>query len=122
MVTVVIDVRKYLNKDKLDIDFVKGLSYPKGIATIVNITETELVFDNNKPKDVVEVVLDFAQLGVVKKFIMNITSLSKLFDEWGFDAEKWIGKQVRPVIDVFRNNLAGVVLLPEPSFKTGDKL
>jgi len=118
---MVIDVKKYLNKDKLDIDFVKGLSYPKGIATIVNVEESELVFDN-KPKDVIELVLDFAQLGVVKKFIMNITSLNKLADDWGFDAEKWIGKQVRPVIDVFRNNLAGVVLLPEPSFKTGDKL
>jgi len=107
-----IDVKKYLNKDKLDIDFVKGLTQPNGIATIVSITESELVY-NEKPKDVLECVLDFAKMGVMKKFILNITSMTKLAEEWGYDAEAWIGKQVRPVIDVFKNNLAGVVLLPE---------
>lgn len=108
-----LDVKQFLNKEKLDVEFVKNLHAGNNVGTIISSRLVTINDPKEGPKEVIELGVDFASLGLKKTCLANQTTLIKLSEGFeSFDAESWVGKQVIPSIEIWKNNRAGVVLDP----------
>lgn len=107
------DLNKYWDETKLDMDFVKSLTIMDRQATIVSIEEVMIKEqDTGNEKLVPEATLDFYKKKVIKKFLLNRTSKDNLRDGFGTSmASGLIGKRCYPSVKSFGNN-KGIVLNP----------
>lgn len=106
------DLNNYWDETKLDTEFVNKLTIIDRNATIIGIDEVTIVDNDGQEKVLPEITLDFYELKVIKKFLLNRTSKDNLSQGFGTTlVTKIIGKRCYPVTKKFGNNY-GVVLNP----------